>query len=743
MKPGKPRQINYTPRHGQMTAAHAIRDFWDLAVELITNCDDSYHHAYLERSIAYDGGSILVEVEPHRGQTASIVRVSDRGYGFRDLIAKIERVGAKTSQTGDRGFMARGLKDCAALGHITIETIVDDRLNKAEITPAFEVVPYLPERKGGDRATPADRERLGIRRGNGTVVEVKVDSRVQIPRVETLRRDLPWHYALRDIAAEGGPSKLLLRYSDGDTEPLICIEPKAEVVYDREHEVPGYEAHRFRFKLMRASDPLDDPSDPRLRRSGLLVKGRRGLHGCTFLASELERDPGAAMYFGRIECDGIDVMAEEWDDRREDGEPHPASNPTFILDPNRRGGLAEDHPFVRALYQIPADALRTQLEEERARRETKRRDVEAKETTDRLKKLAREASRFMREKLEDLGSAAPGDVVDDKAFHRHGVGVSPVFTQIPVGATKVFVVKTDNEKLDLPSGTQLEVGFSKAAAGAVEVVGPPGSMEPDPLDGRRLRGSFVLRGLVETRRVQVSCKVDGLDPVFAELQVIPAEPVDHDIPNNFAFHRQTYTVRQGGRRTLVLRARFDTPVPVSPRFRLEDSSAAVAREHREFELVPGTTYYEATLVVEGRRPNGKTVVLAEADGRSARCELRVAEKDEEGVDLTFRIVEHDLGMNYRAVWDRREPNTLLITTQHDSTRRYLGSADRGYPGQNSEPFRVLLAELISDNVCRRIVEAHARSQPDTFDSDKVYLLHNRLMKEFTPIAHRIQLASPS
>ena len=51
--------------------------------------------------------------------------------------------------------------------------------------------------------------------------------------------------------------------------------------------------------------------------------------------------------------------------------------------------------------------------------------------------------------------------------------------------------------------------------------------------------------------------------------------------------------------------------------------------------------------------------------------------------------------------------------------------------------------LISDNVCRRIVEEHARSQPDGFDSDKLYLLHNRLMKEFTPIAHSIQLSSPS
>ena len=56
---------------------------------------------------------------------------------------------------------------------------------------------------------------------------------------------------------------------------------------------------------------------------------------------------------------------------------------------------------------------------------------------------------------------------------------------------------------------------------------------------------------------------------------------------------------------------------------------------------------------------------------------------------------------------------------------------------------MLLAELISDNVCRRIVQEHAGALPMEVDSDKVYLLHNKLTRGFTPITHRIQLASPS
>jgi hypothetical protein len=55
---------------------------------------------------------------------------------------------------------------------------------------------------------------------------------------------------------------------------------------------------------------------------------------------------------------------------------------------------------------------------------------------------------------------------------------------------------------------------------------------------------------------------------------------------------------------------------------------------------------------------------------------------------------------------------------------------------------VLLAELVADNVCRRIVEERVRALPHEFDGDRIYVFHNRLMKEFTPIAHKVLLSNP-
>jgi hypothetical protein len=54
-------------------------------------------------------------------------------------------------------------------------------------------------------------------------------------------------------------------------------------------------------------------------------------------------------------------------------------------------------------------------------------------------------------------------------------------------------------------------------------------------------------------------------------------------------------------------------------------------------------------------------------------------------------------------------------------RRFLGREEDAYPGQHGPSFRVLLAELISDNVCRRIVEEHARVLPHEFDRRDVAL----------------------
>ncbi len=603
-----PVDLEYTKRYGALVAQHSIQDFYDLIIELITNPDDSYHGLFIDGRLAHDGGPIVIEVEPHRGDRSSVVTVRDRAAGFSDLAKKIKRVGERTSRAGDRGFMARGLKDCAALGHVTVETIIDGRFDKAEITPAMQLIEWKSGRKGGEPATDEQRQRLGIRRGtNGTMVRVDLESRVSVPRLETLKRELPWHYALRDIMADGSASSIKVAYGGSKLEALTWIQPEADPVHDREYTVPGYPDARYRFRLWKARHPLENPPDPRFRRTGILVKGNRGIHGVSFLVAELENDPAGEHYFGRIECSAIDALAEEYNARLEGGESHSAENPMFILDPNRRGGLEERHPFTKALYQQPIEVLKTEFHKHKEAERNRRKRVEAKETTDRLKRLAREASKFMRQKLEEAGALGSGEAVRTKSFAEKGVGISPAFTQIEVGATRTFTVRA-KRALGMPAGTVVKVALSKSAGHALEVVGQPVDLEADPVHDDLLRGSFTLRGTAVSGTVQVGCQIDSLDTVFAEVQVVEPGPTEVEIADDFAFQRKNYTVRPGARKKLIIRARFDRAVaePPSVTYFVADSTVVSLRQRTPLELVEGTTYYEGQWMSRG---NDSTATL--------------------------------------------------------------------------------------------------------------------------------------
>lgn len=703
-----PVDLEYTKRYGALVAQHSIQDFYDLIVELITNSDDSYHGMFVEGSLAKDGGPIMIELEPHRGDRSSVVVVKDRAAGFTDMATKLRKVGERTSRVGDRGFMARGLKDGAALGHITVETVVDGHFHKAEITPTMQLIEWKSGRKSGEPATDEHRARLGLRRGsNGTMVRVDLEPRVSVPRLETLKRELPWHYALRDIMAAGAASTAKVAYGGSKPDTLAEIEPEADLVHDREYTVPGYPGARYRFRLWKAHQPLENPPDPRFRRTGVLVKGTRAIYGVSFLAGQLENDPAGEYYFGRIDCLTIDALAEEYNARLDAGKSHPAENPTLILDPNRRGGLEDGHPFTKVLYQQPIEVLKAEFHKHKEAERDRRKQVEAKETTDRLKRLAREASKFMREKLEEAGALGAGEEVRTKSFVERGVGISPAFTQIEVGASRTFTVRASRE-LGLPAGTVVKVVLSKAAGRVLEVVGQPVDLEPDPIHDDLLRGSFTLRGSAVSGTVQVACQVDSLDPVYAEVQVVERGPAEVEIADGFAFQRKNYTVRPGAQKKLLIRARFDRPVaePPSVSYTVADPAVVALRQRAPLELVEGTTYYEGSVTVEGKRLNSKTTITASLDGRTASCGISVVPREEEGIELTFQLVDYPIGKSYRATWDREEPNKLLITTTHESIRRYLGDEAAGrlsgpaLRGLPSAPCRTHLRQRLPANRAR-------------------------------------------
>jgi hypothetical protein len=105
---------------------------------------------------------------------------------------------------------------------------------------------------------------------------------------------------------------------------------------------------------------------------------------------------------------------------------------------------------------------------------------------------------------------------------------------------------------------------------------------------------------------------------------------------------------------------------------------------------------------------------------------------------------------FRAQWADPEgrPNVLQVSAQHPSVKRYLGEPPE-YAGQDSPLCRLLLAEIVSEAICRRTLTYQARNRSWEFDwarmqdneeiVDNVMVHFNRLTQSFLPMAHKAML----
>jgi len=181
----------------------------------------------------------------------------------------------------------------------------------------------------------------------------------------------------------------------------------------------------------------------------------------------------------------------------------------------------------------------------------------------------------------------------------------------------------------------------------------------------------------------------------------------------------------------------------------EDSEKVAVRGKCILLPVVGSNYAEAGITVEGKTLRARTRVVAEFGSHKADTIVRIIDtREEEGVPLRFDIRDQDFG-NFRAMWAIHEgkPNLLLISARHKSLSRYLGPQPV-FEGQETPHFRVLLAEIVAEMVCRRLLSEEARLRPRDFEFsstsheaiEEVFGFFARRMREFLPKAHAAMLS---
>lgn len=750
-KAGQTVDLRTHKRYVQLAASHAVSDVYDALVELITNADDSYHDLYRAGKRSRDGGDVLIEHEERRRGARSLIHVRDKAAGMDGdaLYSALAVIGEYSGDRGSRGYMGRGAKDCTAIGDLTYESVVDGRYYRASITHTLEFTLEVD----GQRINDEIRERLGIPHGNGTSATIRLRDGLSLPRLSSLQDNLPQHFALRDLMSESSDTRVLIRREQngaaGRATRLVYRPPVGELVVDEVFGVPGYDEVTASLRIWRTQEELPDSSaGRRFDLYGILVQAERAIHENCIPAEGLKREHGIQRYFGVLQCSSIDTLLREYEKNRRAGAGHPKSNPSLLIDPNRKGGLERHHPFTKALMSRPAERLRELLAEDRRKASERQREIGDFRTRAYLDRLGKLVSRFMQQKLEN-GDFSEDDVVDIDSFIEKGILLSPTYTKIEAGKSKRMRVLARKQ---LFHGKRYDVAISYEEPSAIRVASKELTLEAEE-DSDRVSGTFTIEGLQPVDVTLVAVETPSGAKAEALVSVGAQEQEEHEFSEPLEFRHAQFTVQVGRKRNLRLFAKVPNVVeaPATVRIRSE-GKGFVLKGDCKLTPIKGAGFAVGSVTVEGRALGGKGTVIAEIGNFKARAKLKVVDRKKPGSPIRIQIVDEDF-VGFRAKWGDQEgrPNLLLVGAKHKAVARYLGPSELDWPGQHSPLFRAILAEIVGESTCRRILERDAEQRPwqfgwadlkrDPLIAGDVIARLQRLLRDFLVDAHAVMLTS--
>lgn len=752
IKLGVPQEIVLSNRYYEQNRDFAIRDIFDVIVELITNSDDSYHHLFVQQKRSEDGGPILIEIEEHRKDKPSILRVKDKAEGMTldDMIKKIKVIGEKTSELGDRGFMSRGLKDCTALGDLQVESIVNEKYFKCMLTrKPIQFIPLV----NGDKVTSDLRDELGIDRKNGTVVTLEIAQDKKLPRCDTIIQSLPWHFALRDILSESNPTKIQIKdlnNCEKKPERIIFYPPESELVINEEFTIDHYPKAKCRLKIWKSVEALDDSKGDRFRKSGIIIKGNRAIYECTLFFPSFDKDDIAKRFWGRLDCPFIDNLLNEYDGDQNKNINSTSENPSFLIDPNRQYGLRRDHPFTISLFKKPSEILKSLIELEKRQAQKDQQQIVNQETEKRLNNLAKEASKFLSNQVEEIEELTKEGMIDEDSLSKTGIVIFPKYFNLEIEEIRPLCLYI---KKHFISKSTLEVKVWSKDKDTIFVL----DRNPSLAKHYKNEDIYVCYFRVQGKKksdfpITVLAQYANLQPVEAFGKVIESRETEREFEFPFEFEHKKYSVKLGSKKTLRVFAKYPEIISKETDIKVSTSDLESLPIKGNCILTPllGTNYALGEINVHARKLTKNLLpIKASYDSLEAQTKVKIIQKDEPKVNIEIKLVEEDLG-NFRAAWADLDgkPNQLKISVKHDSIKRYLGKPP-DYKGQNEPHFRLLLAELVAESICRKALTIETREHSWEFrwadmreDSkiaaDVIGHLQKRI-REFVSVAHKVML----
>lgn len=711
--------VQYGARSFHQDASLAMRsDIVRALIETITNSDDAYGE---------DKGKIRIEVEHRRGPWTVITRDRARGMSAQRMKEAIEGLGGRTSGFEEgrdvRGNLGRGAKDLAAFGRVIFESICEGRYSRMILEETGET------RLAEASASTEIRDRLGIPRGNGTVVTMEIRENIRCPRHSRLREKLATHFQLRDILADPRREVILVDANRDTSEVLRYAYPTLQEVFSDELEIDGYPDASAVLTIYRNPERYDDAPSNHGRPGGILIKGRRAIYENTYFA--FENNPHAGWFSGKVECRYIDRLAAEYDERFLARIPQDAANNVPIIT-RSRDGLEHNHPFYKAL----ADAVEGPLSRLIAEEEEKARGEGAHETarTRRLlDALGRDLARLIDEDLRDVDDdGLPPNIGDGTTIP--ALRIVPEQVVAYMGEDKVLTVQARADLGVTQLVTEIEPG------GVVELVdGPNVELRPHRKRKDLLVGHVRIRPLVADEETLVTVSAGthaamALVETRPEARVIQVEVVP---PEDLQFERDSYRVTWTRKKILKLIAPVEVVDEQGKDLRVtsSDKGVVVLGGGTVLEFDDELEYYVATVQIEARTLGARGNLRAVLGDKVATCTV-VVTRDEEAPNLHIRFADEEAGNSRAVLVQENNDQVLKIMGRHPAISRYLGPAPE-FPNQEMPVVQAMLAEILAGEATRMVMERkYPLGGADDLDAAAMYAEHLRYMRKYLTRCHR-------
>ena len=371
-------------------------------VELLTNSDAAYARLGSDQQRKHRPINIRVS------HVDRYFEIKDRAEGMSpETVEEKFTKGGATSAAGHRGYFGLGAKDCAVFGSLELHTIdKNENYSTVEIPGDFRDCS-----KDHRKAMPEDYEKIHgeNRQRSGTAIRIKIDSHklggANIPRFETLARDLRTHYALRSLIRRNKVHLTVATSKKSNSEQLVYPgfpwenNRKTTQIVDGELRIPNYPESRPKLCLYKLAEPVDgDPKDETFE--GFILVGSGDIADYGFTLAGLENQTHAKRLAGRLDDAYIQELLNDYRTRGVS-----EMNPSPVISQDRRhrnGGLDDSHPYTVALIK----ALRPILQEALEDMQAESKGTERAGISEALETANRNAGRFLSD-MFDAGGQGP------------------------------------------------------------------------------------------------------------------------------------------------------------------------------------------------------------------------------------------------------------------------------------------------------------------------------------------------